>query len=282
MPLYTATVISAAVNHRNFWSEWANVAAIAVIAGVLIESIAEIGPLTRAFRLDNHEFRRKLIERIGLIILIIGLVGELICEIPIHNDTTLIESSLRNRIDEAAEKVEWVSKKADTENRSANTTQQEVERTIIALKSLYQKENYLRSLISADEKSISWRNFTEQETKCLSRHLKGNSFDIEVAAKFDDAESYNYVWKILPGLKKSGLNPIINGFYETRGFNVNLQILFGSDASKPQAEILQSALNACGAAATIEGKGGGGVNWTGVTLVVGQRSAPTFSSAAKR
>jgi hypothetical protein len=116
-----SSLISTAVADRNFWGSFVDIASVVVIIGALFESVAEIGPLAKLFKLDQNETGRKKVESAGFWILIIGLVGELAFGIPVANDTTTIESKLSERVDVAATAVDVVRGEAETAKINAAT-----------------------------------------------------------------------------------------------------------------------------------------------------------------
>lgn len=79
---------------RAWWDDCADWAAWAVAAGVVLESVTSFDTLARLMRLGNRETLRKRIEKLGLLILISGLVAEVLIRNRVRERTDIIESAL--------------------------------------------------------------------------------------------------------------------------------------------------------------------------------------------
>ncbi len=149
-----SSVVAAAIGSRNWWDWWGDAAAIAVTAGVILESVTDVKFLAKITGLSTREALRERIAKFGLGLLIVALVAEVIVGRHVSAATDTIESNLTVGMNRAAEANGRLAIKIKAQEHGLNTAKTDLATAQGKINGLGTTEKTLRDMLNTDDRAI--------------------------------------------------------------------------------------------------------------------------------
>ncbi|WP_176047401.1 hypothetical protein [Burkholderia sp. BCC1644] len=187
--------ISALTARESFWDTVGVWLAILVALGVIMESVVDFKSLAKLTTLDRREELKEKIAKLGLLILIVALVGEVIAAVKSHDVGEEIIHGLNTEIlqgqDREAKLVELTNKLGQS-NRSLSS---ELAEQDSLLRSLQNRSAAFESLAKAqkarDDAALDLLKSEEKKLEIAQKDANASSIKAEKAAAIADTTASN-------------------------------------------------------------------------------------------
>jgi hypothetical protein len=150
-----SSIVAEAIGSRNWWDWWGDAAAIAVTAGVILESVTDFKFLAKITGLSTREKLRERIAKFGLGLLIVALVAEVVIGRHVSAATDTIESNLTTGMNRAADANGRLAIKIKAQEHDLNTAKTDLATAQGQIGDLAQKERVLSAKITQDDSRLA-------------------------------------------------------------------------------------------------------------------------------
>ena len=177
-----SSVVAAAIGSRNWWDWWGDAAAIAVTAGVILESVSDFKFLARNTGLSTREELRERIAKFGLGLLIVALIAEVVVGRHVSAATDIIESNITTGMNLAAEANGRLDTRIKAQKHDLNTVTVDLATAQDQIDNLSIKEATLRKALNRLGPLV------QQERELAERIVRGEKHQAAIEKETADFE----------------------------------------------------------------------------------------------